>query len=63
MISSDNYKNFLSTETFSKISKLIDTLNQRLKDEPSSNLKDHIDNIKRRLIVFHILNEKGGIFL
>lgn len=33
-----------------------------MKNSPESNLKDHFEDIRRRLVVFHVLHEKGGVF-
>lgn len=63
VLNSKNYKNFLKPETAEKIESTVELLKDRIAKQPESNLKDHFDNIKRRLIVFHVLNEKGGIFL
>jgi hypothetical protein len=34
-----------------------------MRAEPQNNLKDHFEAIRRRLIMFHVLNERGGIFV
>lgn len=38
-------------------------LQDRMKKEPESNLKEHYEALKKRLIVFHVLNQNGGVYI
>ena len=63
IINERNYMDFVEEKTFDRIAILVQVLKDRMAKEPTSNLKEHFEAIKKRLIVFHVLNENGGIFI